>query len=175
GRLVIVGIRRRIVFQVYDRHREVVQVGFRRFNQATFPQLPRVSSPAAADHPEVRKAQYNGLSEISQYHADIPDRLEPADVAEPVFKFPDRDTKQVPCNTLSIDLGRRINAVNDVFAAHPQLTGTEVDVVLVVFLQLVQRVVRVEVFVVGIGTTGTGHEVVARDRRVVLQIGRAHV
>src|SRR5690606_23608846 len=122
-------------------------------------------SPAAADHAEVREAQHNGLGEISEHHAHIAYRLESANVTISVFELPDRNTEQVPRYGFARFFMPGVNTIDNIFTTDLKLPRTQVNVILIVHLQFIQRVIRIEVLVVRIGASRSGHDIVTRDGR----------
>src|SRR5690606_58048 len=101
--------------------------GFRGFDEAPFPKLCVVPSPATADHAKVCKPQYHGLGKIGEHHAHIPDRLKPADISELVFEFPHRNTEEIPGDLISICSCNP--PVYNVFTPHAELAGSQVDII----------------------------------------------
>ena len=117
----------------------------------------RINPPLSPDEVEASESHDDGLLEVGEEHAHEPDRCEVADGTHLLLVPVEWYSELIPCDIVSLPVSQcsaSHPAVDDEVVSHDEVFGPDGDVVLVVFLILVEGVVLVDILHVGGGLVG---------------------
>ena len=137
-----------VLLDIHGTHRHISRVG------GTGGEVLRIHTPLAAHQVETAEPEHDGFLELREEHTDEADGGEVADGAYPLLIPVERYAELVPCHLVGLAIAQRtasLAAVDDEVAAHDEVLRTDGDMILVVFLILVEREVLVDVLDIGRG------------------------
>jgi len=107
-----------------------------------------IDSPCAPDEVQTAKAHHHRMLESGEEHAHEADAAEVGDGAYPALKLVDGNAKQVPCDLLGRAIAQRrhgLALVDDEVSTHREIAGTYRNMILIVFLVLVQGKILIDI------------------------------